>query len=190
MIILGIDPGSVITGTALLNVSNKAEILEYDVILLNKKSPQTERLKHIYDSCKSKIKKYKPEHLAIETAFYGKNIQSTLKLGQASGAAIVAALNSGVKIFEYSPREVKKSVTGNGAATKQLVKCFIKNIFTLKEEPKFLDSFDAIAVALCHYYHLIAMNYGTSKRRIYKSSGKAWAEYLKENPKKIYKYQI
>lgn len=190
MVILGIDPGSVITGTALINVSGKLELIEYDAILLNKKLPQIERLKNIYDCCREKIKKYKPEHLAIETAFYGKNIQSTLKLGQASGAAIVAALNSGVKIFEYSPREVKKSVTGNGAATKQLVKYFVKNTFTLKEEPKFLDSFDAIAVALCHYYYLIKQSYGIHNKRFYKKSSKAWLDYLNKNPEKIYKQKI
>ncbi|MCX7832832.1 MAG: crossover junction endodeoxyribonuclease RuvC [Ignavibacteria bacterium] len=186
MIIFGVDPGSVITGTAILSVSSKIEIIEYDAILLNKKLPQIERLKNIYEGCKRKIRKYKPEHLAIETAFYGKNIQSTLKLGQASGAAIVAALNSGLKVFEYSPREVKKSVTGNGAATKQLVKHFVKSTFTLKDEPKFLDSFDAIAVALCHYYHLVKQNYGIYYRGLNKKKyGKAWLEFIKDNPDKI-----
>lgn len=187
MVIMGVDPGSVITGTAILKIKNKVEVLDYDVILLNSKTPQTERLKKIYDSCNLKINKYKPEHLAIETTFYGKNVQSTLKLGQASGAAIVAALNSGLKIFEYSPREIKKSVTGNGAATKQLVKCFIKNIFTLKEEPKFLDSFDAIAVALCHYYNILKFDHLNSKRKMYKNQRNAWSGYFKENPERIFK---
>lgn len=187
MIILGVDPGSVITGIALLKVSEKVQILSYDVILLNRRNTQTERLKNIYDSCTSIIKKYKPEHLAIETAFYGKNIQSTLKLGQASGAAIVAALNSGLKIYEYSPREIKKSVTGNGAASKQLVKYFIKSNFRIKEEPKFLDAFDAIAVALCHYHFLIKMGFGIYNKKPNKRLAKEWSFYIKNNPEKILK---
>ena len=155
MKILGIDPGSVITGIGIIeSVGDKVKLIDFDVINMNSKIALTNRLKIIYDKCIDTINKYKPDELAIETAFFGKNIQSTLKLGQARGVAILAALNSNLVVSEYSPREVKKSVTGNGASSKEQVKYMVKSILKIKEDPQFIDSSDALAIAICHFFSL------------------------------------
>lgn len=185
MVILGIDPGSIITGVGLIEFrKDEMKLIDYDAFELDTKKPVINRLKELYDLCILKIRKHKPEHLSIETAFYSKNIQSTLKLGQARGVAIIAALNSGVEIFEYSPREIKRSITGNGAATKQDVKYYIKRMFRFKEEPKYIDSFDAIAAAVCHC-NTISGNILLYKGGMRKNSKKMWLDYVNDNPRKI-----
>lgn len=182
MIILGIDPGSVITGVGIIHCNgDKIKLIEFDAITLKQKDNLTKRLKIIYDVCIEKIKKFKPDELAIETAFFGKNIQSTLKLGQARGVAIIAAVNSDVNVSEYSPREVKKSITGNGAASKEQVKNMVKRILELKEEPKYIDSSDALAVALCHHYNL--QNFMIKSGR----NKKSWKQFIEANPDRVIK---
>lgn len=180
MVILGIDPGSVITGIGIIHSNgNETKLIELDAVVLNSKISLTNRLKIIYDACIDKIKKYKPDELAIETAFYGKNIQSTLKLGQARGVAIIAAANSNMCVSEYSPREVKKSITGNGAASKEQVKNMVKRILEIKEDPDYIDSTDALAIALCHHYNL---------QNFIKKSGrgnKNWKQFIEANPERI-----
>jgi len=182
MRILGIDPGSIITGFGIIDcLDENIQFVHYDVLKMNSKLQLTQRLKVIYDECINKIKMYKPDLLAIETAFYGKNIQSTLKLGQARGVAIIAALNCNLNVSEYSPREIKKAVTGNGASSKLQVLIFIKNILKLKKEPKYFDSSDALAVAVCHYF-------ASGKFVVLKSPKKtSWKEYVEKNPGKIFK---
>ncbi len=185
MVVLGIDPGSIITGVGLIEFSrNEMKLIDYDAFELNSKKPVIHRLKDLYDRCIIKIRKFKPQHLSIETAFYSKNIQSTLKLGQARGVAIIAALNSGLEIFEYSPREIKRSITGNGAATKQDVKYYMKRMFPFREEPKYIDSYDALAAAVCHCNTLTG-NILLHKGGMRKNSKKMWVDFVKENPKKI-----
>lgn len=185
MIILGIDPGSIITGVGLIEFKgNDMKLIDFDAFELNSKIPVVQRLKVLYDLCVIKIKKFKPVHLSIETAFYSKNIQSTLKLGQARGVAIIAALNSGIEIFEYSPREIKRSITGSGAATKQDVKYYIKRMFDFKKEPKYIDSYDALAAAVCHS-NTISGNILLYKSGLKRSSKKMWLNYVNQNPGKI-----
>jgi crossover junction endodeoxyribonuclease RuvC len=185
MIILGIDPGSIITGVGLIEFKgNDFNLIDFDAFELNSKKPVVERLKVLYDLCIVKIKKFKPEHLSIETAFYSKNIQSTLKLGQARGVAIIAALNSGLEIFEYSPREIKRSITGNGAATKQDVKFYIRRMLKFNEEPKYIDSYDALAAAVCHC-NTISGNILLYKGGLKRNSKKMWLNYVNQNPRKI-----
>jgi len=182
---MGIDPGTIITGIGIIEISgDRISALDIDCINLNKKLSIPERLKIIYDVCCAKMNKFEPDEFAIETAFYHKNIQSTLKLGQARGVALIAAVNSDLKISEYSPREIKKSVTGNGASSKEQVQFMIKTILSLKENPKFIDSSDALAVALCHYFSgpKIKQN-GSAKSAKKKNS---WGKFLEENPDKIY----
>lgn len=183
MRIIGIDPGTSVTGIGIVEHDNeKIFLIHYDTINLNSKLTLPERLKKIYDSCLECIGQFEPDELAIETAFYGKNIQSTLKLGQARGVAIIAALNSNLKITEYSPREIKKSVTGNGASSKEQVQYMVKSILSVRSSKKEMavDSSDALAVALCHYY--------CSKNIITNGNGRkksSWEVFIKQNPERI-----
>lgn len=183
MRIIGIDPGTTITGIGIIDHKNGHSSLIYHTsIILNKKDSLPERLKIIYDNCLECISKYRPEEFAIETAFYGKNIQSTLKLGQARGVAIIAALNSNLKVSEYSPREIKKSVTGNGASSKEQVQYMIKTILSLKNEIMSVDSSDAIAIALCHIHSL--QNYSGTTGSL-KKTGNSWKSFADKNPDRI-----
>ncbi|MBM4158725.1 MAG: crossover junction endodeoxyribonuclease RuvC [Ignavibacteria bacterium] len=187
MRILGIDPGTVITGIGIIEISGgKISLLHYDAVKLNSADSIHNRLKKIYDICELKIKKFKPEELAVESTFYGKNIQSTLKLGQAKGVAIITALNNNMNVSEYTPREIKKSVTGSGSASKRMVMNIIKSIFSIKEDPEFYDSSDALAVALCHFYS-IGSNYNKIKtgKNSKLNRRQKWSQYVKNNPRKI-----
>ncbi|MBS1495175.1 MAG: crossover junction endodeoxyribonuclease RuvC [Bacteroidetes bacterium] len=185
MRIIGIDPGTIITGVGIIEIDrDKITALDIDTINLNKKLSIPERLKIIYEVCLEKMEKYKPNEFAIETAFYHKNIQSTLKLGQARGVALIAAVHSQLKISEYSPREIKKSVTGNGASSKEQVQFMIKSILSLKENPKFIDSSDALAVALCHHFsNSVIKQNGHAKVSKKKNS---WGKFVEQNPDKLY----
>jgi len=182
MRIIGIDPGSVVTGLGIIEIADGTlKVLTYDALKMNSKQSIPSRLKMIYDFCSSKIAKYKPDELSVETAFFGKNIQSTMKLGQVRGAVMIAALNSGLRVFEYSPREVKKSVTGSGSASKPTVQTFIKNILSVKDNKMLNDSSDALAIALCHYFN------GGEKIPAVKIRGRRqdWKQYIEKNPDKI-----
>lgn len=182
MRIIGIDPGTSVTGIGIIEFKNNScSLIHYDTVNLNSKDSLPARLKKIYDECIIKINKYKPDEFAIETAFYGKNIQSTLKLGQARGVAIIAALNSHLKISEYSPREIKKSVTGSGASSKEQVQYMIKSILSVKNKTIAMDSSDAIAVALCHFYS-IQNNFQNGKIR---SAGNSWKAFAEKNPERV-----
>lgn len=185
MRIIGIDPGSVVTGVGVIEFRNGCyKVLNYDALKMSSKTPMPKRLKSIYDFCLKKIKLFKPEELAIETAFFGKNIQSTMKLGQVRGAVMVASLNSGINVFEYSPREVKKSVTGNGSSNKQTVETYIKNILSLKVNRMLNDSSDALAIALCHHYN-------SENKTSFKPSRKKtnWKDFIEKNPDKVFRRQ-
>lgn len=182
MRIIGIDPGTAVTGIGIVEHSNeKIYLIHYDSINLNAKESMPVRLKKIYDECLECIEKFSPDELAIETAYYGKNIQSTLKLGQARGVAIIAALNSSLKISEYSPREIKKSVTGNGASSKEQVKYMVRSILSIGNETMQIDSSDALAVALCHFFcsNNIFSN-GNSKRK-----NNTWEFFVQHHPERI-----
>lgn len=184
MRIVGIDPGSVVTGIAVIEYDNwKVKALYYDVIKMNSRLPLTSRLKKIYDGCSKVFIKYKPDVAAIETNFYGKNIQSTLKLGQAKGVAVIAAINNNIEVVEYSPREIKKSVTGNGGSNKEQVQIFVKKILSLKLEPILSDASDALATALCYYFSTKE----PLKIRSYKKI--SWKDYIETHPDKIYSYK-
>ncbi|MDQ3194566.1 MAG: crossover junction endodeoxyribonuclease RuvC [Bacteroidota bacterium] len=184
MRIIGIDPGTNITGIGIVeHRDERVYLIHYNTINLNSKEPLPARLKKIYDECLQCINEYKPDEFAIETAFYGKNIQSTLKLGQARGVAIIAALNSNLKISEYSPREVKKSVTGNGASSKVQVQYMVRSILALSNgsDVMEIDSSDALAVALCHYY----CSGNILSNRNLKSGSNSWKFFADQNPERI-----
>ncbi|MCX7877524.1 MAG: crossover junction endodeoxyribonuclease RuvC, partial [Ignavibacteria bacterium] len=137
------------------------------------------RLKKIYDTLTEIISKYQPVEFAIETAFYNKNVQSTMKLGQARGVSILAAANNFINIAEYSPREIKKSVTGTGNASKEQVKFMICKLLNIKSLPSKFDISDAIAVALCHYNFIISSGFSGKKSR------NNWKTYIMKNPAKV-----
>lgn len=188
MRIIGIDPGTIITGVGIIEIDkDKITALDIDTINLNKNLSIPERLKIIYEVCLQKMEKFRPDEFAIETAFYHKNIQSTLKLGQARGVALIAAVHSKLTISEYSPREIKKSVTGNGASSKEQVQFMIKSILSLKESPKFIDSSDALAVALCHHFSnsVVKQNgFAKTPNKTLKKKN-SWGKFIEQNPDKV-----
>lgn len=185
MRIIGIDPGSVVTGIGIIDYDgSRLKLIDYDVVKMSSKEKMHDRLKKIYDCITEKITKFKPSELAIETAFYGKNVQSTMKLGQVRGSVIIAALNQSVNVSEYSPREVKKSVTGSGASSKEHVQYMVRTILSLRGRKMLNDSSDALAIALCHHYVNNGNIYGYTKRKLLKGKS-AWKDFVEKNPDKI-----
>lgn len=152
-IILGIDPGTNIMGYGVIHEKNSVIVcIGYGIVDMRKMESHFDKLKHIYERTIQLIDGFKPDELAIEAPFQGKNVQSMLKLGRAQGAAIAAALNRTIPIFEYSPRKIKLAITGSGAASKEQVAGMLQRILKLNELPEKLDATDGIAAALCHCY--------------------------------------
>jgi len=155
MIILGIDPGTNVTGYGIIKYQNNTFVkIASGIIKLSSSDPIPARLRIIYDSLDKLIKTYKPNEFAIETAFYGKNVQSAMKIGYARGVSILAAVHNNIPTSEYSPREVKKSVVGRGSATKEQVSFMIKSLLVLNTEKMKTDESDALAIALCHTFRM------------------------------------
>jgi crossover junction endodeoxyribonuclease RuvC len=178
-IILGLDPGTTIMGYGVISVKGtKLTIIQFGVIHLSKYEGHELKLKKIFDRVLGLVDEYHPDHVALEAPFYGKNVQSMLKLGRAQGVAMAAALSREVPIIEYAPKKVKQSVTGNGNASKEQVAKMLMNLLNIKELPKLLDATDALAVAVCHYFQK-----GDNKN----TGSKTWESFLKENPKRIKK---
>lgn len=179
-IILGIDPGSVIMGYGLISVQDqKISIIEMGVLKLGKYPDQGERLNKIFNRVHELCEQYKPNSCAIEAPFFGKNVQSMLKLGRAQGVAMAATMQSKIPMQEYSPKKVKQSVTGNGNATKEQLWATIQKILKFEETPQYLDASDAVAVALCHHFQSRFPVLNT------KGNGGGWDKFLKENPGRI-----
>ena len=152
-IILGIDPGTTIMGYGLIHVHGKKfELINLGVLHLSKLKSHELKLKKIFDRTLQLIEEYKPDELAVEAPFFGKNVQSMLKLGRAQGVAMSAALHRDIPIFEYSPKKIKMSITGNGNASKEQVASMLKSLMNIKEIPKHLDATDGLAAAVCHYF--------------------------------------
>ena len=152
-IILGIDPGTNVMGYGLIHVKGtKIELIVMGVLRLEKVTDPALKLKKIFDRVVSLIDEYKPDELAIEAPFFGKNVQSMLKLGRAQGVAIAGALSRNLTINEYSPKKIKQSVTGSGNASKEQVAAMLKTLLNFKETPEFLDATDGLAAAVCHHF--------------------------------------
>ena len=151
-IILGLDPGTNIMGFGLIEIQNEnIKLIQYGVINLKKYKDHTEKLGMIFENVNKLIKDYNPNEISIEAPFFGKNVQSMLKLGRAQGVAMVAGKINGIKISEYAPRKIKKSVTGNGNASKEQLSEIIKKTLNINENiNKKLDASDALGAALCH----------------------------------------
>ncbi len=155
MIILGVDPGTLTTGYGVIEFErSEVSLISSGIINCAKKTKLPLRLEIIYNELSKIIQMYLPDEFAIESAFYGKNAQSALKIGHARGVSILAAIHFQIPTAEYSPREIKKSVVGNGAASKQQVMYMVNHLLKLKQKKTKLDETDAIAVALCHLQKL------------------------------------
>jgi len=160
-IILGIDPGTNVMGYGLIHCKGeKMRVIQFGVIHLSKYKNHEIKLKKIFERVTELLKEYLPDEVALEAPFYGKNVQSMLKLGRAQGVAMAAALNRNMPIHEYAPKRVKQSVTGNGNASKEQVANMIQTLLKFEDAPKLMDATDALAVAICHahtYHTMIAM---------------------------------
>lgn len=179
-IILGVDPGTAIMGYGVMRAKGKnPEVVNYGIIHLKKYTDNMVKLRKIFERSLNLIESYKPDELAIEAPFYGKNVQSMLKLGRAQGVSMAAALYRDVPIFEYAPRKIKQSITGNGNASKEQVAGMLKNLMQIDKLPDYLDATDGLAVALCHFYQ--QGKSGTKNGKQYGS----WKSFIQNNPDKI-----
>ena len=178
-IIIGIDPGTNVMGYALLGVNGKKpELIVMGVLQLSRMEDHYMRLRHIYERVSGVIGEYLPDEMAIEAPFYGKNVQSMLKLGRAQGVAMVAALNP---ITEYEPRKIKMAITGNGAASKEQVAMMLQRTLGIDESqmPALLDATDALAAALCHFYE---------RNKPFTGKGtKSWKSFIAQHPDRVKK---
>jgi crossover junction endodeoxyribonuclease RuvC len=178
-IILGIDPGTTVMGYGLIHVKkNELHMLNFGVIHLNKLANQPDKLKRILDRLNGLIEEYKPDEMAIEAPFFGKNVQSMLKLGRAQGVAIAACLNHNIPFEEYSPRRIKQSITGSGAASKEQVAAMLQKLLNFQDMPKYLDATDGLAAAVCHHF-----SKGIGEHN--KAKGDSWTAFLSQNPKRL-----
>jgi crossover junction endodeoxyribonuclease RuvC len=175
-VILGLDPGTNIMGYGLIVIrGSKIELIQFGVIRLGKVDSHELRLKKIFNRVLSLIDEYHPDEVALEAPFFGKNVQSMLKLGRAQGVAMSAALFRQIPITEYAPKKVKQSVTGNGNASKEQVAKMLMTQLAIKEMPKLLDATDALAVAMCHHFQKGNTNV----------KSKSWETFLKDHPERL-----
>jgi crossover junction endodeoxyribonuclease RuvC len=156
---------------------NKIRLITMGILKLEKYSDHALKLKKIFERTLGLIEEYTPDELAIEAPFYGKNIQSMLKLGRAQGVAMAAALYKDIPIFEYSPKKIKQAITGNGNASKEQVAGMLANIVEFGEAPEFLDATDGLAAAVCHYFQGNRISTGKSYT--------GWKSFLKDNPERL-----
>ncbi len=179
-IILGIDPGTLFMGFGIIRLEgSRLQLVEMGTLKLGAIADPYERLSKIHESVMSLINRHAPNAFAIEAPFYGKNVQSMLKLGRAQGVALAAAIQSGLKACEYSPRKVKKAITGNGNATKEQVSEMIQHILKHRLEVKSLDATDALAVAICHHFQLQSGFFSSAGK------GNSWKAFIEKHPDKV-----
>jgi crossover junction endodeoxyribonuclease RuvC len=183
--ILGVDPGTVKMGYALLEINgSQMKSVDIGVIFLDALSDHPTRLLKILERLQSIIITYKPTIMAVEAPFYAKNVQSMLKLGRAQGVAIAVGMDKGLDIFEYSPRKIKQSVTGNGNASKEQVAFLLQSQLKVDLAGQLLDATDALAVAVCHFYQNGKISTSTTKTPV-KKSKVTWKNFLADNPDRL-----
>ncbi len=179
MRILGVDPGTIITGYGVIdNIDGKLALVDYGIIRMKPVWSMPLRLREIYTQLEQVIEATAPDEFAIESAFYSKNVQSTLKLGHARGVSILAAVLRQIPTSEYAPREVKQAVTGTGRASKEQVEYMVMSMLGLTEKHSFLDATDALAVAICHAGRLAPGRARATKKR-------TWKDFIAENPERV-----
>lgn len=179
MIIIGVDPGTMCTGYGIICLDrNRMSRLASGCISIGAATPVAERLGKIYDNLNIILKQYRPDEFALETAFYGKNVQSALKIGFARGVCMLAAIHNGIAVNEYSPREVKKSVVGNGSASKTQVQYMVTSILELDGNFSSMDESDALAIAICHAFRLQTPGFSHGRK-------KDWKAFVDANPDRV-----
>ena len=161
------------------------QLLEMSVLKLPAKKDNYERLQMIHRQVITLIKKYNPHEFAIEAPFFGKNVQSMLKLGRAQGVAIAAAIDAGLPVTEYSPRKIKQSITGNGNADKEQVWKMLQHILSLKEKPRHLDATDALAVAICHHFQCNSPIKASIAKKTMSKKKNGWHDFISQNPGRV-----
>jgi len=177
-IILGIDPGTTVMGYGVVHIKeNELILVTIGVVELQKMKDHYLKLRKIFEETVLLIDKYHPDELAIEAPFYGKNVQSMLKLGRAQGSAISAALFRDIPIFEYAPRKIKMAITGNGNASKEQVSSLLQHLLKISELPDKLDATDGLAAAVCHYFQ---KNVPGNK-----NDYKSWKDFINKNPGRV-----
>src|SRR5210317_2583602 len=177
-IILGVDPGTTIMGFGLIEVNgSQIKFLQMNELRLQKVSDPYLKLRMIYERTIELIDTYHPDEMALEAPFFGKNVQSMLKLGRAQGVAMAAGLSRQIPVTEYLPKKIKMAITGNGNASKEQVAKMLQGMFALKELPKNLDATDGLAAAVCHFY-----NGGNQKAD---KSYSGWSAFVKQNDKRV-----
>ncbi|PTT00854.1 crossover junction endodeoxyribonuclease RuvC [Pedobacter sp. HMWF019] len=180
-VILGIDPGTAVMGYgAILEKGSKMELVTMGIVRMEHLDDHFLKLQRIFEKTIHLIDEYKPDVLAIEAPFYGKNIQVMLKLGRAQGVAMAAALSRNIPVTEYAPRKIKQSITGNGSSGKEQVAAMLQRLLNFKETPEFLDATDGLAVAVCHSFQRVPSG-GSGKAKSY--SG--WASFVQDNKKRV-----
>jgi len=176
MIIFGVDPGTILTGFGIVDSrGNNITHLKSGIIKTNPKNELSQKLKQIYQELNKEVVIYKPDVFCIETAFYGKNVQSAMKIGYVRGVAMLVASINDILCVEYSPREIKKAVVGNGAASKEQVQFMIKNLLNLDKDKIKFDETDALAVSVCH----------SIKANSLSSIASSWKSFIDNNPDRI-----
>ncbi|WP_075603381.1 crossover junction endodeoxyribonuclease RuvC [Saccharicrinis aurantiacus] len=179
-IILGIDPGTTVMGYGILKiVDNKPSVVSMGVVELKKYDNHYIKLKKIFDTVVRLCDTYLPDELAIEAPFFGKNVQSMLKLGRAQGVAMAAALSRDLPVFEYAPLKIKMAITGNGRSSKEQVANFLNKYLKIESEPKYLDATDGLAAALCHYFQNQSLK---PEKKV-----NSWKEFMSKNPTRVKK---
>jgi crossover junction endodeoxyribonuclease RuvC len=177
MRIMGVDPGTLVTGFGVIDCEEgKMSLVEYGVVRMKASWSMPLRLRQIYTELLAVIERTAPDEFAIESAFYSKNVQSTLKLGHARGVSILAAVLREIPTSEYAPREVKLSVTGNGGSSKEQVEYMVMSMLQIKERHQFLDASDALAIAICH---------ANKSARPARSKARTWKQFILENPDRV-----
>lgn len=178
-IILGIDPGTTIMGYGIIREqsTNKAQLITLGILELHKFDDHYTKLKNIFDRTTALIDHFHPTELAVEAPFYGKNVQSMLKLGRAQGTAIAAALSRSMEIHEYAPLKIKMAITGHGNASKEQVAAILQKMFAIADMPTKLNATDGLAAAVCHFYQ--------KKIASQTPAARSWKEFIGNNPKRV-----
>ena len=187
-IILGIDPGTLIMGYSVIEINRNAiTIREMDVLKLTGNKDNYHRLQKIYQKVAQLVENFKPDQFAIEAPFFGKNVQSMLKLGRAQGVAIAAAMEKAIPITEYSPKKVKQSITGNGNSDKEQVWKMLQRITGLPDKPQYFDATDALAVAVCHHFGSKVLVADKSKKPdgTKKAAKQSWEQFINANGHRV-----
>ena len=178
--IIGIDPGTNLLGFGVIEIDGgRPAFVDMGVLDLRKEKDAYSKLRQIFDTVSEVVRTYHGTEMALESPFYGKNVQVVLKLGRAQGAAMIAAMEQGLPVFEYAPRQAKQAITGNGGAAKEQVSLMLEKTLGFHLETEHLDATDALAIAMCHYYST------TNPVSSVKKGSSGWEKYILEHPEKV-----